>query len=239
MIRRVRIGPAFLEIISQAKVSNVDLIVQTTHGHGGLHHFLIGSVAEKVGRKSPCPVLTVRDSGSVRPEPTKILAATDFGEHAECALLYAAEFATRFDAELHILHVVPDPAVAHPEIGLSMMPFAQFKDEITSAGRQQLAEIDLKAYPKLRVRRELRFGSAASGIIDYAGEHEMDLIVLGTHGRNPISQMLMGGSAEKVVRHAPCSVLAVHHPEHEFISPLMSVEEQLEALNEDVSLEMA
>jgi nucleotide-binding universal stress UspA family protein len=58
--REVREGSPFYEIIQHAKEKNVDLIVMGTHGHSGLAHVLLGSVTEKVVRKSPCPVLTIR-----------------------------------------------------------------------------------------------------------------------------------------------------------------------------------
>ncbi len=217
--RHVRIGPPFLEIVTHAKLNDVDLIVQTTHGRTGLAHFFIGSVAEKVVRKSPCPVLTLRGEGFTAPK--KILAATDFGEHSTAALKYAVEFADKFGAELHVLHVVSDPAVSHPEIGLSMLPLSQFREEIEASGKRGLEEIDYSdTHPNVKIEKVLRVGPALEGIVDYAKEADIDLISIGTHGRNALSQVLIGSVAEKVVRHGPCSVLAVHHPEHEFISPL-------------------
>ena len=60
VVRATRQGPPFLEILRYAKEVNADLIVMGTHGRSGLVHMLIGSVAEKVVRKAPCPVLTVR-----------------------------------------------------------------------------------------------------------------------------------------------------------------------------------
>jgi nucleotide-binding universal stress UspA family protein len=59
----------------------------------------------------------------------------------------------------------------------------------------------------------------ARAILDYAREAHVDAVVLGTHGRSKVSQMFMGSVAEKVVRHAPCPVLTVRHPEHEFVLP--------------------
>ena len=56
-------GPPFLEIIRYAKSNDIDLIIMATHGRTGLAHIMIGSVVEKVVRKAPCPVLTVRPSG--------------------------------------------------------------------------------------------------------------------------------------------------------------------------------
>jgi universal stress protein A len=63
VVRATRMGNAFVEIVSYAEERSIDLIVVGTHGRGGLMHMLLGSVAEKVVRKSPCPVLTVRPAG--------------------------------------------------------------------------------------------------------------------------------------------------------------------------------
>ncbi|MBN1492493.1 MAG: universal stress protein, partial [Phycisphaerae bacterium] len=56
-------------------------------------------------------------------------------------------------------------------------------------------------------------------IINYAREQKADLIVIATHGRSGLKQVLIGGTAEKVVRKAPCPVLTIRHPEHAFVMP--------------------
>lgn len=61
--KTIRAGVAFLEIVDYVRTENIDLVVMGTHGRGGIEHILIGSVAEKVVRKSPCPVLTIRPAG--------------------------------------------------------------------------------------------------------------------------------------------------------------------------------
>ena len=59
----------------------------------------------------------------------------------------------------------------------------------------------------------------AEAIVEYAKTHTVDIIVMGTHGRRALAHLLMGSVAERVVRTAPCPVLTVRHPEHEFIAP--------------------
>ena len=63
-----------------------------------------------------------------------------------------------------------------------------------------------------------RAGDPVREIVSYAAETNADLVVLGTHGRGPVAHMLMGSVAERVVRTAPCPVLTVRHPQHEFVS---------------------
>ncbi len=76
---------------------------------------------------------------------------------------------------------------------------------------QHLAEV---AFP---VTTKVLIGNPYSIIIEYAQAQQIDMIVSATHGRGGLSHMLMGSVSEKVVRHAPCPVLTVHHPEHEFV----------------------
>jgi nucleotide-binding universal stress UspA family protein len=69
------------------------------------------------------------------------------------------------------------------------------------------------------VKRVVVMGKPFAEIIRYAREQAIDLIVLGTHGRSALGSMLLGGVAEKVVRKAPCAVLTVRHPDHQFEAP--------------------
>jgi nucleotide-binding universal stress UspA family protein len=80
---------------------------------------------------------------------------------------------------------------------------------LTAADRK-----DLHAKPAVRTAI-----NSAGAIVDYAREVNTDLIVMGTHGRGAVAHLFMGSVAERVVRTAPCPVLTVHHPEHEFVVP--------------------
>ncbi|MDA1016435.1 MAG: universal stress protein [Planctomycetota bacterium] len=215
--RHVRFGHATVEILAHSMRHDIDLIVQNTHGRTGLSRFLIGSVAENVVRKAACPVLTVRGTGNESAVPKKILVATDFGMHSENALRYAAEFAERFGAELHVLHAATEHITASPAIS--------FHDDLDVRARRPLEALCIaKSHPTVTLHKELRIGPAVGTILDYVKEFEIDLVVVGSHGRNALVQVLIGGVAERVVRHAPCSVLTVHHPEHEFVKSLANAE---------------
>ena len=71
--------------------------------------------------------------------------------------------------------------------------------------------------PKVKVVRNVRKGRPYVEIITYTQEHSIDLIIMGTHGRKPLPRLLLGSEAEQTVRKAPCPVLVVRHPEHEFV----------------------
>ena len=77
-----------------------------------------------------------------------------------------------------------------------------------------------RAWPRItRVRIASTVASPYAEILLYAGEHDIDLIVMGTHGRGAVAHLIMGSVAERVVRTAPCPVLTVRHPDHEFVLP--------------------
>jgi nucleotide-binding universal stress UspA family protein len=151
----------------------------------------------------------------------KILVATDFGEPSDAALTYGKELAGRFDATLHVLHVAENVYITTfgAETYAAMAPDLQA--EIEGGARAHLEEllIDSDHSGPRTTPVVLTSSSPAYAIIDYAAEHGIDLIVMGTHGRGALAHMLMGSVAEKVVRLAPCPVLTVRHPEHEFVRP--------------------
>lgn len=139
-----------------------------------------------------------------------ILVATDFGPAADAALGYARALAKVFGARLHLLHVAENdflrPSVSDPHDRHAAA--ARCLDEcLTAEDRSELA-----ADAVLRIS-----DNPADEITDYAKDASIGLIVMGTHGRTGVSHLLMGSVAERVVRLAPCPVLTVRHPEHEFV----------------------
>jgi nucleotide-binding universal stress UspA family protein len=151
----------------------------------------------------------------------KILVATDFGPASENALRYGRALAFGFGAALHVLHVTENVyARAMDGYGLAGIP-PQVQEDIERAARKQTEDLlsvedrqELKA-----IAVTVTHNSPALAIVEYAREHTVDLIVLGTHGRGAVAHVFMGNVAERVVRMAPCPVLTVRHPEHEFVVP--------------------
>ncbi len=150
----------------------------------------------------------------------RILVPTDFSKNSENALRYAVAFADKFAAELHLLHVVQDLALFIPDT-VAVSPIAAPPvDQLTAAVREGLLKVvrehGLEGRP---VCPEVREGVPFHEIIRYAKDKDVDLIVMGTHGRTGLAHVLLGSVTEKVVRKAPCPVLTVRHPEHEFVHP--------------------
>ena len=150
----------------------------------------------------------------------RILVPTDFSKHSQNALKYAAAFAEKFGAELYLLHVVQDLALFIPEAVSVAPPMAPPVEQMTAAVREALdrvvTENGLGGYT---VHREVREGTPFYEIIQTAKEKDVDLIIMGTHGHSGLAHVLLGSVTEKVVRKAPCPVLTVRHPEHEFVHP--------------------
>lgn len=150
----------------------------------------------------------------------KILVPTDFSEFGEQALLYGCELAKRFDAELHLLNVVQDAVAMFPEPNMMGTSMNDLVADMQHLANKQLEKMPgLPGTEDLTVIRKTCVGPAFLEIVRYAKKSEINLIVIGTHGRTGIKHMLLGSVAEKVVRKAPCPVLTVSHPEREFVMP--------------------
>ena len=148
-----------------------------------------------------------------------ILVATDFGDASNAALAYGRELARTFNATLHVLHVADD---VYMRLGgdayIGVLPELQ-KDLEASANRQ-LDELLVTNDATPVVKRAVVTSSAtAVAIVQYARDLDIDLIVVGTHGRGAMAHLLMGSVAERVVRTANCPVLTVRYPEREFVLP--------------------
>lgn len=147
----------------------------------------------------------------------RILVPTDFSEYSDKAVLYGCELAAKFGAELHVLHSVELVPITYGE-GAYFTPETQ--SELTKDAAFRLGQIpDAEWREKLTVVHTTTEGHPFVQIVRYAKDNDIDLIVLGTHGRGAIAHMLLGSVAEKVVRKAPCPVLTVRDEEHEFVMP--------------------
>jgi nucleotide-binding universal stress UspA family protein len=147
-----------------------------------------------------------------------VLVATDFSEPSIAALRYGRELARTFEARLEVLHVADNVYVTYgPETYALAIPDLQ--REIEEAGQRQvddlLSEGDRVAFHAKGV--VVTAVAKAETIVAYAQGHDVDLIVMGTHGRGALGHLFMGSVAERVVRTAACPVLTVHQPQHECI----------------------
>ncbi len=200
----IREGDLWGVLSDMVEKHEVDLIVAGTHGRTGVRKLLLGSVAEKIFRLAPCPVLTVGPHVSTQvpaeAEPRHILYATDFTPTAERAAAYALSLAQEHQAHLTLTHAVRETTDSS----------AHHKALLQSFFRKRLREMvpsdaDLWCEPEFVVA----FGSPADSILQVAADRQADLIVLGVRRSANFPGHLPPATAYKVVCEAHCPVLTV------------------------------
>ena len=215
-------GRAFDEICKLAADIPADLIAISTHGHTGLKHLVLGSTTDRVVRHAPCPVLVVRDverdfvaadaAAGREDVPLKlgnICVPVDFSVCSANGVRYAVLFAKACGARLLLVHAVQvQPFIpADRFVAYSREPSPGI---IERAARMQLRKfvksIDFDGVPH---EAEVQIGRPADQICAYADAKGCDLIITSTHGLTGFAHVMLGSTAEHVVRYARCPVLVV------------------------------
>jgi type II secretory ATPase GspE/PulE/Tfp pilus assembly ATPase PilB-like protein/nucleotide-binding universal stress UspA family protein len=135
----------------------------------------------------------------------RILVPCDFSRFSDAAVSQACEMATKFGADLHLLNVV-----AAPQVLARVEPEA---DRLRHAKERLDQQLQPHAMVELPVERAVVTGTPHREICRYAQQHDIDLIVMGTHGRTGLAHVAIGSVAEKVLRAAPCPVLIARDPD--------------------------
>jgi len=199
----LRYGIPWLSIVEALEDPAFDLVVIGTHGRTGLARILLGSVAEKVVRHAPCPVLAIRPDGEPKPF-THALCPTDFSEDSRQAIDLAAGLVQAGGAGITLLHVIEAPVSYSGEL-----PDPDLIRELDRRSADQLEAwvTRLRNTSSVPVTTRCRVGWPGAEILA-AIDHDpsIDLVVMGSHGRTGIRRVLLGSVAEKVVRHARCPV---------------------------------
>ncbi len=206
VLERGELWPALSDIITQHKI---DLIVLSTHGRHGLGKLLLGSVAEEVFRLAPCPVLTVGPkAASPQTEIPRILFATDFSSGSLHALPYALSLAQTNHARMTLLHVLPEPDLAHAA-GETYEIRAREEDK-AKRELQRLVPIE-EGFFQENCEFLVDYGTPAESILVAAKEKEAGVIVMGVRRTESVvaATHLPWTTAHKVVAEANCPVLTV------------------------------
>jgi len=141
-----------------------------------------------------------------------ILVPTDFSDHSLRALSYAIGLAEKYGAEIKILYV-NEPALQVSDMAWVGVDERSLKNEHVKEARRNLERIVREKIPSdLPSAAEVRNGDAVDEIIQFADDVNADVIVMATHGRSGLSHILMGSTAEQVIRKASCPVLTLKHP---------------------------
>lgn len=146
----------------------------------------------------------------------KILVPTDFSKPAQIAIDVAADIAKKSNGQLILLHVVEEASGTSFKITGEVYASGGWEDKmftmkLIERSKKQLAKVveELKA-AGIKVKEELRVGTAFHGIRDIITEQKVDLVIMGSAGHSKLEEMIIGTNTEKVVRHAKCPVLTVH-----------------------------
>ena len=197
-------------ISTEAARFAVDLIVMRSRRRPH-RAALLGSTAESVSRTAPCQVLVMHaderdlvNSTNGKLDLKRVLVAYDFSDYSELALNYALSFAQEYQAELHLLHVLPPSTLENTEI--SWYPLGRENAYHQTARRLQKA-IPTETHLWCDVKHSVREGHAYREILSYAEKNEIDLICLGAHGAGFGMRALFGSNVDRVLRQAPCPVL--------------------------------
>ncbi|HEX6837533.1 MAG TPA: universal stress protein [Polyangia bacterium] len=199
-------GSADAECVRHARELHADLIVVGSHGHAGLTRIFLADVAERIVREAPCPVLVARP----HPPTRRILVGTDFSQPAEQAIRLAAEEARLRGAKLTLMTSIEK--YMREVSWMSGFGAAgdfverEYQDERQKTERQlrQLLERE-----QITGDVEVTDLSPAAAMIETAGRIDADLVVIGAVGARWLERLRLGRVAEKLARHAPCSVLVV------------------------------
>ena len=201
-------------ILDYAAQHEAEVVVMTTHGRGGISRRWFGSVADAMLRTSTLPVLLVRSRDGDRrgeSEPiAHVLVAVAADDAAGRSIVAARRIAGVFEPRFTLLRILPAPY----RIVEGFLPATVIVTGIDPSAELEAARRELSlhagSFPTMNVEiATLADTEPGRGILAFAGDHDVDVIVVGTHSRRGIDRMLLGSVADKVVRGANCSVLVV------------------------------
>lgn len=195
-------------VVSNLTENRFDHVVMGSHGRDGASRLLLGSVAETVARRSPVPVTVVRSPPESDTAIEQVLVPFDASAMSKRALEHALD---QFDGATITALYVAYPTNEEYESGDSTFDvFDNWEDERTEHVESVLSTADEIASERGRsVDTESIDGTPADAVVEFADEHELDHVVLGSTGRDGLTRLLLGSVAETVIRRSPVSVTVV------------------------------
>jgi len=215
----VEVGPVVDGLDDHARASGADLLVMTTHGWGPLRRAWLGSVADGLLRRTPCPVLVIRprEGEDLTLEEAgfdHLLVTLDGSTQSREILPFARALSRLFDARMTLLRVIP------PHFPLSS-PFTSHTShehqglELEEAEAREFLEVEASALRNEghSVATAIASGvHAPDGILDFAERNGVDLVAMATHGRGGVARLILGSVADKVIRGGNIPVLLHRAP---------------------------
>jgi len=187
-------------VLDTIQKNKIDLLVLGTHGRTGLKKLVLGSIAEELFRRVPCPVLTVGPSAEPPRRMRRVLFATDFGPASLQALPYAIDFANQADGELTLLHLTSPMPIEY--VGPTWYPGTDLAVREEASKRRSMLRLHnllpADSGLKCKVESVVEFHYPPEGIIDAAKQRGVDLIVMGVRES--------GTSAPRLATHLPWAI---------------------------------
>jgi nucleotide-binding universal stress UspA family protein len=199
----VRSGDPSEEILAYAEQTDAVAVVMATHGRSGLDRWFIGSVADKVMRSSPRPLLLVRpdEAGAHPSEVTlhRLMVPLDGSSAAEAAVPLAAQIARATGASITLVRV-------EPFLEARVAPFAfpydvsRLDEEINAVTQAYLIDVHERLLPDIAATSTVLRGAATTALQAFVARDRPDLTVMTTHGRGGLRRLIIGSTADRLVR---------------------------------------
>lgn|SRR5688572_2185190 len=202
----VRLGDIDLGILQVIKDRKADLVVMGTHGRRGFERLVLGSVAERMIRHCPVPLLTVgtgKKGSKAAPKIRRILVTTDFSEGTGEAVAQALSLGQKYRAKVTLLHVLHDSAID---------ALFKYRDSLVRGIEVELQKlIPARALDSTEVETLVKDGVPASVIPELVESGAFDLLIMNIHGKSLVDRALIGSTAERTLRAAAgiCPVLLI------------------------------
>ncbi len=195
-------------IVDEAAKKQSDIIVMGRKSKTVLQRLMMGSVTAKVIGYAPCNILVVPDKAAV--EYKKILVATDGSKYSETASRQAVMIARRCGASIIAISVIPSETGSPLDIVHSEMQRDIIADKELKAAESSIIKVrEIAEKEGLSVEGLIMSGGPYEAITASAKENNIDLIVVGSHGKTGLERLIMGSVAERVIMLSPCAVLVV------------------------------
>jgi universal stress protein E len=209
---RLASGRAWIEIIREVEQSRHDVVIVGMRNVGAVRRFLFGSTARRLLHNCPCPVWVTRPDP--RPVPHNILVTSDFSPVSEITLKLGLAIGELCGAKVHLLHAVDYLLDRLWSVGLLFTNTEEYHAHVQAEARERLCEQLARVaggLPAAAVEVHVVDGMSVpdTAILEFIDDHKIDLLLMGTMARGGLPGVAIGNTAERLVTHVPCSMVAV------------------------------